>query len=274
MGSFNEVNVMEYTGERMVPEGADVTTYLEHVFRYAFACKNVRNRKVLDIASGEGYGTYALSKVASGVIGIDVSAEAVAHAKSKYGLDFRVGNAERIPLESGSFDAVVSFETVEHVPNPRLFIEEIYRVLRPGGMVVISTPNKEVYHHGVTPNPYHCSEMTRVEFLKVMQPYFQVCQLLGQTFPHSALDCLQKAVGMVSDRLGYYIRRKIEMSFLPVNSRSGEIERNRVVEKIPTLSAPLGWLWNPFALRKFGLSQKNQPRYFIVVAVKRKNCVW
>jgi len=65
----------------MIPEKTHSSVFWEHVFRYAFACEKVKNLNVLDIASGEGYGSYALSKVAKGVIGVDISSVAVDHAK-------------------------------------------------------------------------------------------------------------------------------------------------------------------------------------------------
>jgi SAM-dependent methyltransferase len=264
---------MEYTGERMVPEASEVGTYMEHVFRYAFACKMVKNLEVLDIASGEGYGTWALSKVAKNAIGVDVSAEAVGHAKGKYELDFRVGHAEQIPLESASRNAVVSFETIEHVAEPKQFIQEISRVLRPGGVLIMSTPNKDVYHQGMAPNPFHCSELSKTEFLRLLDPFFEVRQVLGQVFPHCALDNLQRLMGMVSDRLAFYLRRKIEggltKRFLPLSAGSDETERNRMIEAIPTLSVPFDRFWNPFGLRKLSRSETNQPTYFVIVAMRR-----
>src|SRR6266704_1151086 len=111
-------------GERMVPEVSGGMTFWEHVHRYAFACRFVAGKRVLDIACGEGYGSAALQKAgAAQVIAVDISDSACAHARAKYGVDARPGAAERIPLPDGSADVVVTFETIEHVPNPERFLD-------------------------------------------------------------------------------------------------------------------------------------------------------
>src|ERR1019366_4929606 len=139
-------------------------TFWEHVYRYAFACRFVRGKRVLDIACGEGYGAAALQKAgAARVTGVDISEAACFHARSKYGIDAKLGAAEKIPLGEGSVDVVVSFETIEHIPNPDRFLDECVRVLVPGGRLIISTPNKSIYGQAVQ-NPYHWSEMTEEGF--------------------------------------------------------------------------------------------------------------
>jgi len=163
------------TGERMVPEISGGFTFWEHVYRYAFACRFVAGKRVLDIACGEGYGAAALQKAgAACVVGVDVSEEVCLHARNKYGLDARPGTAEQIPLPDKSVDVVVSFETIEHVPNPVRFLDECVRVLVPGGRLIISTPNKGIYAWpGAAQNPHHCSEMTENEFSFVLCSRFR-----------------------------------------------------------------------------------------------------
>jgi 2-polyprenyl-3-methyl-5-hydroxy-6-metoxy-1,4-benzoquinol methylase len=134
------------SGERMVPELSGGLTFWEHVYRYAFASDFVKGKNVLDIACGEGYGSAVLLRAAAkNVIGIDISESACLHTRQRYGIDARVGSAENIPLPNNSVDIIVSFETVEHVPNPGRFLDECARVLVASGILVISTPNKEVY---------------------------------------------------------------------------------------------------------------------------------
>src|ERR1700722_8417852 len=112
-------------GERMVPESADTLTFWEHIYRYGFALHYVPGKRVLDIACGEGYGAASLQKAgAAQVIGVDVSESACSHARGKYGIDARVGSAEKIPLPDKSVDVVVSFETIEHVRDPGRFLDE------------------------------------------------------------------------------------------------------------------------------------------------------
>jgi SAM-dependent methyltransferase len=179
--------VLDPTDERMVPESSDRVTFWEHVYRYAFASQFVAGKRILDIACGEGYGAASLGKAgAADVIGVDVSESACLHARKRYGLDARQGAAEAIPLPDNSVDVIVSFETIEHVPNPGNFLDECVRVLVPGGRLVISTPNKEVYTGRLgTRNPYHCSEMSEVEFAFALRSRFHDPRFYTQR-PHSA----------------------------------------------------------------------------------------
>lgn len=265
---------LEFTGERMVPESADAQTYWEHVFRYAFACKSIANLDVLDIASGEGYGTYALSKVAKSAVGVDISAEAIEHARLKYNIDYRLGSAETIPVDRCSIDAVISFETIEHVPQPEKFIHEVFRVLRPGGTLIISTPNKDMYLKGQSPNPFHCSELTKTQFLNLLNPFFERVAVWGQIFRLCPLDDLQRFIGRLSNRLAFYLRRRLEKAlrdrFIPDSVVTDAAKRLAVIESIPTYSPPLSGLWNPYAIRKLDDSILNQPTYFVAVARRRK----
>src|ERR1017187_1344633 len=147
---------IEFTGERMVPEKADANTFWEHIYRYRFATTFVNGKKVLDIACGEGYGAAALMQSgATSVIGVDVSPEACEHATHRYGIKTRLGDAQNIPLENASVDTVVSFETIEHLARPEKFLDECVRVLAPGGQIIISTPNRDVYLLHAPQNPYH-----------------------------------------------------------------------------------------------------------------------
>lgn len=174
--------VLEPTDERMAPETSDLFTFWEHVYRYAFACRFVKNKRVLDIACGEGYGAAALQRArAAHVIGVDISQTVCLHARSKYGLDARPSTAEQIPLGDGSVDVIVSFETIEHVRDANRFLDECVRILVPGGNLIISTPDKGVYGSlRCEENPYHCSEMTPEEFAGALNSRFRNARFYTQ----------------------------------------------------------------------------------------------
>lgn len=163
-------STLQATGERLLAEEYNEYT-IEHLHRYAIALPLCEGKVVLDIASGEGYGGGLLANYAKRVIGVDISQEAVDHATAKYSrpnLEFRVGSADAIPVDSGSLDVVVSFETLEHHDKHEMMFAEIARVLRPGGLLIISTPDRR-YFGG---NPFHVKELDLEEFRSLVSKYF------------------------------------------------------------------------------------------------------
>ena len=120
----------------------------EHYHRYFLARELVEGKRVLDIASGEGYGSAILAQLAKHVTGVDISQEAVDAARDKYqknNLDYVCGSVTAIPLPDHSVDMVVSFETIEHLTEQTEMLAEIRRVLIPEGILVISSPDKLTY---------------------------------------------------------------------------------------------------------------------------------
>ena len=175
--------MMEFTGVRFVP-GTRGRVELEHLQRYALCRELVRDRRVLDIASGEGYGARMLSGTAAYVIGVDVDPAAAAHGQAAYAspnLAFAAGRGEAIPLAAGSIDVVVSFETIEHIADQAALLDEIVRVLRPDGLLVMSTPDREAYAADTnTINPFHVRELALDEFRSMLEARFATVRLWGQ----------------------------------------------------------------------------------------------
>jgi SAM-dependent methyltransferase len=262
----------------MVPEASDPSTFWEHIHRYRFASRWVRNKRVLDIASGEGYGTRGLLEVgAKHVVGVDIDPEACEHAARKYGLEVRQGSAEHIPLDDNSVDVVVSFETVEHVPNPERFIQEIFRVLLPGGTVIISTPETNLYNpDGMKHNPYHCSEMTAQQFQNLLGSAFSKIRLFGQ---RPATAKWWSPICLISESCPWErlpklrgIRRRLWARWNPerVNPVS-EADRENPVNLIS--SGKTSWLkrtLNWSAVRPIRRSEGWSPVFLIAVAQKEK----
>lgn len=174
---------LEFTGERLTSSFGGQTA-IEHWHRYLLARELVRGRDVLDVACGEGYGSALLSQTAKSVVGVDVSADTVKHARESYvsaNLQYLEGDACQIPVPDNSVDAVVSFETLEHFTQQEQFLLEIRRVLRPGGLLLISTPDRDLYSPAAeTPNPHHRLELTTAEFLAILQKHFPNVRCQGQ----------------------------------------------------------------------------------------------
>lgn len=130
--------------------------------RYGWAVGLVAGRKVLDAACGVGWGTALLASSAHQAIGIDLSPAAIADAEREHGdrVAFRQGDLRELPFEDGEFDVVACFEAISQIPDPEPALDELRRVLRRGGLLLISSPNRGVYPEG---NPLHSSELTSDE---------------------------------------------------------------------------------------------------------------
>ena len=183
-------DTMESTGERYV-SGLVGDIQSEHYHRYLFALRFCTERDVLDVASGEGYGASLLGQAARSVVGVDVDAESVRFANDHYlseRVSFRRGDATALPIADASVDIVVSFETIEHLGDHAAFMTEIRRVLRPDGMLVISSPDQRTYsEEAAHANPFHVQELGRGEFLTLMRAHFPHVALLEQRALHGSV---------------------------------------------------------------------------------------
>ena len=174
---------LPFSGERMTSAMAGQIEY-EHLHRYLFARDLCRGRDVLDIASGEGYGAALISQTARSVVGVEIDEASVHHATRAYArsnLSFLKGDARAIPLADASVDVVVSFETLEHFFEHAAFMAEVRRVLRADGLLVISSPDRDVYSPlGGRVNPFHVNELSRAEFAALLHRQFAHVALYGQ----------------------------------------------------------------------------------------------
>jgi SAM-dependent methyltransferase len=176
----------EFTGERFLPGVTGEIAY-EHCHRYAFARRFVAGRRVLDAACGEGYGAALLAPVAKCVTGVDIEPRVVADAADRYrqhgNVVFEAASVTKLPLADASVDAIVSFETIEHLPaadQPQM-IAEFARVLAPGGILILSSPNRPQYSDARDyRNPFHLCELDRDELAQRLGPAFAHRQWFGQ----------------------------------------------------------------------------------------------
>lgn len=174
---------MEYTGERYLPWEPNAQASYEHYHRYSLALNFASGKAVLDLASGEGYGAAALAQVAASVVGVDVSAEAVAHAQSHYGSDkvrFLQAGIHSVPLPDRVFDLITCFETIEHVHDQEQALDELARLLKDDGILLISTPNRLLFANAGKPWPWHVKEFDKTEFQDFLMRRFKDVIFLGQ----------------------------------------------------------------------------------------------
>ncbi|MBI5084258.1 MAG: methyltransferase domain-containing protein [Acidobacteria bacterium] len=190
---------LEFTGERLVPGEVDPDLFNEHMARYAFAARLARNKRVLDIGCGAGYGSAHLAQTAEHVLGLDVSEAAVESARGRYqapNLQFLAAPAQQIPLDDHSFDLIVAFEVIEHLEDWPALLDQARRLLAPGGQFVVSTPNRDYYAETrrlAGPNPFHVHEFDFEEFRRELSLVFPSVTLFLQN--HVGAITFQPAAG-------------------------------------------------------------------------------
>jgi 2-polyprenyl-3-methyl-5-hydroxy-6-metoxy-1,4-benzoquinol methylase len=168
--------------ERIVPARTEPGIVSIHLKRYEFAAPVCTGGQILDAACGVGYGSAYLADVAARVVGVDVDPEAIAYATTHYGrpgVEFVVGDVSALPFPPDSFDAACSFETIEHVTGPETVLGELARVVRPGGAVIVSTPNAPRTTRAPR-NPFHRTEWSAADFAELLRGFFPDVTLYGQ----------------------------------------------------------------------------------------------
>jgi SAM-dependent methyltransferase len=162
------------------PVGGSDYLSLQHLERYRFARDQLSaGQRALDIACGVGYGVAMLLERGCEAVGADYDLELVTQARTIWQHNgFVQVDALEAAFQTGSFDAVVSFETIEHVSDDRRFLLEIDRVLRPGGTLIVSTPNIRYTTHP----PYHRKEYEPEEFYELIRQHFSQVECYGNYF--------------------------------------------------------------------------------------------
>jgi SAM-dependent methyltransferase len=191
------------TGERTLPGIPEENYWFQrHVVAYRFAARLVRGMEVLDAGAGEGYGAAMLAEGATSVVGVDLEPEVVEYAAARYpAVRFQTADLTVLPFPGQSFDAVVSFQVIEHLQRPREFVSECARVLRPGGVLVLSTPNRVTFSPDGLRNPFHTVEFSPSELRAVLEQKLVVERLAG-TFHGRRIALIERMIrGSFPERL-------------------------------------------------------------------------
>ena len=157
----------------------------------------------MDLACGTGYGTHLL-----GATGADLSLEALRYARKRFPASYVAADALHLPF-GRVFDAGVSFETIEHVRDPAGLLEEFRRVLRPGGMLIVSTPNRDLWSPR-SPRPcqrHHLREFNPKEFRALFKT-FKGVEYFGQ-------QLLERKQALLFE--GKELAKRLVRSFLPLS---------------------------------------------------------
>ncbi|MGH2692594.1 MAG: class I SAM-dependent methyltransferase [Actinomycetota bacterium] len=169
---------LSLTGERTAP-GIPSENYWfrRHVAAYRFAARIVTGT-VLDAGCGEGYGSAILSRRAHRVVSLDLDRPTLTHARQRYrSPSFVRGDVSDLPLADSSVDAVVALQVIEHLADARGFLREARRTLRPGGPLVLTTPNRATFPGGL--NPFHVHEYDAAELKELLGNAFDDVRMMG-----------------------------------------------------------------------------------------------
>jgi SAM-dependent methyltransferase len=195
--------------ERPRPDSPDQATFQHHLARYKFALRNMKGgERVLDAGCGTGYGSHLLREKAFSVLGVDYSPLAIAYAKERYegeGISYAVMDCQRLACNSSVFDLVVSFEVFEHMEDPDGFLRECIQVLKPGGRMILSTPNSvttDIHMKSIgQTNPFHVNMLDVGGFRTMLARHFGDAELYGQRRRGSRLYALLRSLDIWNLRL-------------------------------------------------------------------------
>lgn len=165
-------------------------TWYEHWHRYYFIVDFIEGKNICDLACGEGYGSSLLAMTAKSVIGVDIDKNTIASASKKYqnnNLKYIQSDALNTPFEDNQFDVVVSFETLEHLAEHQQLLEEFSRILKYDGLLIISTPDIDVYSSRDDHNEFHIKELSAEEFSNLIDENFNHQITYGQQFHYMSV---------------------------------------------------------------------------------------
>jgi SAM-dependent methyltransferase len=196
------------------PASGDPVATMEHYHRYLYASRFVKNKRVLDIASGEGYGAAFLSLNATSVLGVDADAMAIDQAKQKYtefpNVRFETGNCEDFTAEDHSFDVAVSFETLKRIDiqSQHKFLEQIKKALKPEGVFIVSTPERTDQmvtdrSDGKEPS----NDFSGVEFFEFLKQHFFYVLFVGQK--HLTVSTMWSPYAWRDDAFRFHVREDL-----------------------------------------------------------------
>lgn len=213
------MDINEIKGERLNDNWIG-TTVIEHLHRYALTSYFTKDKIVVDLACGEGYGSNLMADHAKEVTGIDISPNTIESANKKYkknNLVFKVGSATNTLLSDQSIDVVISFETIEHLTEHDKMMNEIKRILKNEGILIISTPDKQNYSDiPQYKNPFHVKELYLNEFKELMQKHFAYTDFYHQKVVYSSLITNPDAESKIHEFEGNYNHINSKAQFNPL----------------------------------------------------------
>lgn len=163
---------LHLTGERTVPGVPEENYWFRrHEAAYHALLPYCADRVVLEAGCGEGYGAGLIAGIARHVIALDYDEPTTRHVARRYhGVQVLRGNLAYLPIRSGTVDVVANFQVIEHLWDQEGFLTECFRVLRPGGRLLVTTPNRITFSpdSDVPLNPFHTRELTASDLAELL----------------------------------------------------------------------------------------------------------
>ncbi len=243
--------------ERISPETRDRATFAHHLARYRFAEEQIAaGQRGLDAGCGTGYGTHLLGAKSAFTLGIDYAAPALNYARTHYAgerLAFATMNCHRLALADASFDWIISLEVFEHLEDVDAFLSECRRVLRPGGRMFLSTPNRaswDLHMRSIEKDyEYHINMMDKRGLLAALRKHFESVELYGQWRRGNWLHETLRAMDVFNVRLRLFSPKQRERMQQAMNVPAGGE------------APPEAWV--------FRKAQLNQANHFVAVCQKK-----
>jgi len=221
--------------------------YLRHFTAYKYVEEFVKDKSVLEVGCGTGYGANYLTRFASTLTAADISKQCVTYCHNSYGkakMNLLCASGLSLPIRNSSFDVVVSFQVIEHIEPKRVahFLSEIKRILKDGGVFVISTPNKRLrllpFQKPEARNPEHKKEYTSKELKKLFHDFFEEVKVYGLKGSPEIQSLVLNQLRQNPSDIYRVIISRIAKPLLPFMKKSVSSARIKITKTKPRAKTP------------------------------------